>query len=172
MNTLNLLLATSDIRVGNLIENLLRQTCGDDTMLHCTRAAHVSEFTTFACEDNFDLVIFTPETLRPRPGNPAQNISTPDAITAVKTIKTLKSVPMIAVAVAAENEVQLSHSGVDVVLGRPFNCEQVKSAVRPFLPEPAPAIVELAQADDVVVGWKRFVRRMSGALAASRSLLP
>jgi hypothetical protein len=169
MHTLNLLLANSDRRVANLIETLVRDVCGDRSILHCTRTQRVDELTDHGSREPFDLIILSPEHLAPGPDRPAARISMREAITAIRTIKNFHTVPIIATAVSARNELALSEAGADLVLGLPFSCEQFKDAVRRFAPIPQETAV--IQPPPLPVGWKRTLQRLAGSFAFSRTWL-
>jgi len=169
MHTLNLLLANSDRRVANLIESLVRDVCGDRSILHCTRTVRVDELTEEGCREPFDLIILSPEHLAPGPERPAARISMREAVTAIRTIKNFRTVPIIATAVSGNNELALCEAGADLVLGLPFSCEELKSGVRRFapIPEEAPAIQE----SPLAAGWRRTLQRLAGTMAFSRTWL-
>jgi CheY-like chemotaxis protein len=169
MHMLNLLLANSDRQVANLIESLVRDVCGDRSVLHCTRTVRVDELTEEGCRGSFDLIILGPEHLAPGPDRPAARISMREAVTAIRTIKNFRTVPMIATAVSGQNELALSEAGADLVLGLPFSCEQLKAGVRRLAPIPQEPPV--LRESPLAAGWKRTLQRLAGSMAFSRTWL-
>jgi len=169
MRTLNLLLANSDRRVTNLIESLVRDVCGDHSVLHCTRTVRLDELTEQGSRQPFDLIILSPEHLAPGPDRPTSRISLREAVTAIRTIKNFRTVPIIAAGVSGKNEMALSEAGADLVLGLPFSCEELKAGVRrfsPILSEPQPV-----RESPLALGWKRTLQRLAGSMAISRTWL-
>jgi len=169
MYTLNLLLANSDRRVANLIESLVRDVCGERAILHCTRTVRVDELTEEGCREAFDLILLSPEHLAPGPDRPTARISMREAVTAIRTIKNFRTVPIIATAVSGQNVLALSEAGADLVLGLPFSCEELKAGVRRFarFPEEMPVMRE----SPLAAGWKRTLQRLAGTMAFSRTWL-
>src|SRR4051812_17011789 len=130
METFDLLLANSDRRVSNLIESLVRDVCRGDAIVNCTRVMRVDETLGEALDTKFDLIIINPENLAAAPGRPSAFASTTEATSTLRGIKSFRTAPIIAVAVSAQHEMLFSQAGADLVLGLPFNCEDLKSAVR------------------------------------------
>jgi hypothetical protein len=168
MHTLNLLLANSDCRIGNLIESLVRDVCGDRAVLHCTRALRVDELADNGARERYDLIILSPEQLAPGPDRPHARISIREATTVIRTLKNFHNVPILATTVA-KNQMALEEAGADLVLGLPFSCDEFKDGVRRLAPLPAAAPV--GQETPLAVGWKRTLQRLAGQLAFSRTLL-
>jgi hypothetical protein len=155
-----LLIGNSNLRVTNLIQSLVRGVCGAEVSLHSTRTQGVDEFVAQAVRHDFDLIIMNPENLQPAWRGTREFISINQAADAIRSIKTLRSAPIIAVAVSPENDLLLSESGADLVLGLPFNCEDLKEAALRFLPTPVQEqtfeIVRPSIASAFARGWERL----------------
>lgn len=140
MHTINVLIGNSNPRVTNLIYSLVRSVCGDSISVDCTRAMRVDEVLTQAIRNNFDIIIINPEDLCAAPERRRSIITIRQAVDAIRSIKTLRSAPVICVAVSPENELLFSEAGANQVLGLPFNCEELKEAVSRFLVFPEPEL--------------------------------
>jgi hypothetical protein len=169
MHTLNLLLANSDYRVGNLIESLVRDVCGDRAILNCTRTFRVDELADVGSREEFDLIVLSPEHLAPGPERLHIRISIREAISVIRMLKNFHNVPTIATAVSGKNQLALEEAGTDLVLGLPFSCEEFKDGVRRFVTLPTEAPV--TQETQMSVGWKRAFQRLAGQMAFSRTWL-
>jgi len=133
MKTVNLLLGNSEGRVNNLIEALMRDVCDNHAIVHSIRTARVDEFIRQGCEGDFDLAIVIPDNLLPDPSRRTALSSIGEAVRAFEAIKKQRYTPIIAVAVCAQYETLLSDAGADCVLELPFNCDQLKEAIRRLL---------------------------------------
>ena len=169
MHTLNLLLANSDYRVGNLIESLVRDVCGDRAILNCTRTFRVDELSEAGSREKFDLTVLSPEHLVPGPDRLHTRISIREAVTVIRTLKNFHKVPIIATAVSGKNQLALEEAGADLVLGLPFSCEQFKDGVRRFAP--LPTEVAVTPETQLSLGWKRTLQRLAGQMAFTRTWL-
>jgi len=167
MHNINLLIANSNNRVTNLIYSLVRAVGGENASVHCCTATRVDDFLAQAVRDNFDLIIINPEDLCAALERRRRNICINQAADAIRSIKTLKAAPIICVAVSPENELLLSEAGADLVLGLPFNCEDLKSAVGRLLIVPDEQVeataVKQSFASSCLRGWERLTESFSGS---------
>jgi CheY-like chemotaxis protein len=165
MHTINVLIGNSNPRVTNLIFSLVRSVCGDSVGVDCTRAMRVDEVLAQAVRNNFDLIIVNPEDLCAAPERRRSTITIRQAIDAIRSIKTLRSAPVICVAVSPENELLLSQAGANQVLGLPFNCEELKEAVGRFVVFPEPELearqTRQSFASAFLRGWEKFAAALS-----------
>ena len=97
----------------------------------------VDDLLTQAVRQDFDLIILNPEDLGSVPDRRRLTITIRQAVDAIRSIKTLRRAPILCVSVSPENELLFSEAGADLVLGLPFNCEDLKSAVTRFVTVPA-----------------------------------
>jgi hypothetical protein len=162
MHTINLLIGNSNPPVTKLIYSLVRSVCGDGISVDCTTAMRVDEFLTHAVRQNFDFIIINPEDLCSAPERRRATITLRQAVDAIRSVKTLRSAPIICVAVSGENELLFSEAGADVVLGLPFNCDDLKSAISRFLVVPETEVearaVRPTFASAFLRGWERFTQ--------------
>src|SRR5256714_4713197 len=146
MHTIKLLTGNSNPQVSNLIFSLVRSVCDHDVSVDCTQAMRVDEFLTQAVRQDFDLIIISPEDLSAAPDRRQLTITIRQAIDAIRSIKALRRAPILCVGVSPENELLFSEAGADLVLGLPFNCEDLKSAVSRFVVVPAISYEEVPPA--------------------------
>jgi DNA-binding response OmpR family regulator len=165
MHTINLLIGNANVRVTNLIYSLVSSVCGHHISLDCARVARVDDFLAEAIARDFDLIIMNPENLETGSDLFRGCISLREAEGAIRSIKTLRPSPIIAVAASPENELALSEAGADLVLGLPFNCEDLKSAVSRLLIMPEEqAEVAVAGPTTATNGFLRSWQRLTASL--------
>ena len=133
MKTLHFLLGSSEPRISNLIEVLIRDVCYNRALANCIRAARISDFLRLGGSDAFDLILVDPSGLLPGPNQRGARIPMPEMVRTIQTIRRQCVTPIIAISVAAQHEAALLEAGVEAVLGLPFHCEAVKVAVRDVL---------------------------------------
>jgi len=144
MRTLNLLLGTSDRRIGNLIEVMVRDLCFNRAVVNISRAGRIDEFIEQGKAVEFDLVIFAPDALLPAARQTVTSRSVALGLRQIRSVRTHQELPIIAISVSPDQELALTDAGSDCVLGLPFRFEDLKSAVRlylklPFETDEAPA---------------------------------
>jgi hypothetical protein len=169
MKTINLLLGNSDRRVSNLIEVLVRDVCYNQAVVNCIRAARVDELTYKSCHEEIDLIIFSPDSLLPAPRQAISLRSIGEGIRAIRALRNHQDLPIIAVASPAQHELLLTESGVDCVLGLPFNCDEVKGAVRRFLSLPELVEETTPEHSTSVGAWARGFQRLSQVFSFAKS---
>jgi hypothetical protein len=165
MHTFNVLIGNSNPRVTSLIYSLVRSVGGHSVSIDCTRATRVDEVLAQAVRNNFDLIIINPEDLCAAPERRRSTITIRQAVDAIRSIKTLRSAPIICVAVSPENELLLSEAGANQVLGLPFNCEEFKEVIGRFItfPEPEMEARQTRQSfgSALLRGWEKFAASLS-----------
>jgi hypothetical protein len=165
MHTFNVLIGNSNPRVTNLIYSLVRSVCGDSVSVDCSHATRVDEMLAQAVRNNFDLIILSPEDLCAAPERRRSTITIRQAGDAIRSIKTLRSAPVICVAVSPENDLFFSEAGANQVLGLPFNCDEFKETISRFIifPEPAVEARQTRQsfASAFLRGWEKFAASLS-----------
>lgn len=165
MHTFNVLIGNSNPRVTNLIYSLVRSVCGNSVSVDCTHVMRVDEMLAQAVRNNFDLIIISPEDLCAAPERRRSTITIRQAVDAIRSIKTLRSAPIICVAVSPENDLLFSEAGANQVLGLPFNCEEFKQTIGRFIVFPEPE-VEARQtrqsfASAFLRGWEKFAASLN-----------
>ncbi len=169
MHTISLLIANSNLRVTNMIEALVRAVCSRQTSLHSCRTPSVDEFLAEAVRQDFDLLIVNPENLSRSSQSVRPLISFREAGNAILSIKTLRSAPIIAVAVSPEHELSLSEAGADLVLGLPFNCDDLKSAVARLIIVPESQSSVNAIRPSFASGFMRGLERLTHSFSFSKT---
>jgi hypothetical protein len=169
MHTINLLIANSNFRVTNMIEALVRGVCTRETSLHSSRVSGVDEFLTLAVRDELDLIIVNPENLSRTAQSVRPLVSVREAENAIRSIKTLRSAPIIAVAVSPEHELALSEAGADLVLGLPFNCGDLKSAIARLIILPESQSSSTVVRPSFVSAFFRGVEQLTRSFSFSKS---
>ena len=123
----------------------------------------VDDLLTQAVRQDFDLIILNPEDLGSVPDRRRLTITIRQAVDAIRSIKTLRRAPILCVSVSPENELLFSEAGADLVLGLPFNCEDLKSAVSRFLVVPTTSYVEVAPARaSLAAAFMRGLGKLTG----------
>jgi hypothetical protein len=138
MKTINVLLASADRRTNNLIQTLVLDVCYNRAAVNCVQTARVDELLARGSRACFDLVIVGPGHLVAEPSRRSKIVSTAEVAQAVGTIKLHSTVPIIAVAVSAEDGFPLLQAGADGVLGLPFSGDALRAEVVRLLPLPPP----------------------------------
>ena len=169
MRTIHVLIGNSNLRVTNMIELLVRSVCDRQTCLDSTRAPHVEDFLAQAVRKQFDLIVFNPENLARSAERPRSFLTIRETENAIRSIKTLRSAPIVAVCVSPENEFHLSEAGADLVLGLPFNCDDFKSAVSRLILVPESATTENAIRPSFASGLRRGLEILTESFGFSRS---
>jgi hypothetical protein len=136
MRTLNLLLGTSDRRISNLIEVMIRDICYNRAVINISRVGRLDEFIERGKREAFDLVIFAPDALVPAGRQTVTPRSVALGLRQMRAVRTHQEMPIIAISVSPEQELPLTDAGTDCVLGLPFRFEDLKSAVRLYLKLP------------------------------------
>lgn len=161
MKTLNLLIGNFDRRISNLIEVMVLDVCYNRASVETTRTARLDELAHKACREEFDLMIFAPDSLLPAPGLAASSGRIIDAIRQVRQVRTPRKMPMIAIAVSPELELDLSNAGVDCVLGLPFHPEELKAAIQLRLNLPAARPEHAYEGDSFAAALIRGFQRLT-----------
>jgi DNA-binding NarL/FixJ family response regulator len=151
MKTLNLLIGNSDRSICNLVEVMVLDVCYNRATVKATRAVRIDELAHKACREEFDFMIFAPDSLLPAPGLEPCPQRVIEAVRQIRKVRTPRKMPILAFSASSEQEFPLSHAGVDCVLGLPFHPEELKAAVELRLSLPA-ARPEHAAATDNSLG--------------------
>jgi DNA-binding NarL/FixJ family response regulator len=161
MKNLNLLLANPDRRVNTLIEVMIRDLCYNRAIVNVITVTRLDEFTDLASRHDFDLAIVAPDSLRPPPKHAASPRLFPDAIRQIRERKNHYVLPILAMAVSPQNEMAVTSTGVDCVLGLPFRFDDLKSAVRSFWNLPEETIAESETRGVLAALWQRSLQRLT-----------
>lgn len=126
MKTLNLLLGSADRRINNLVLTATLDTCYNRATVECTRLCRLGEFVRHGCSEIFDMLVLAPAYLLPEheddPG-----VSPEQTVQAVCRVRNHRSVPLVVLAVPADNEVRLLEAGANAVMAPPFSSEKLKT---------------------------------------------
>ena len=133
MKTIHLLLGNSDRRLNNLVEVAVRDVCYDQAVVECYRTAKLDEFSHRGCCEDFDLVVFAPGHVLPGVVRKGPRDPIEDAVRAIRSIKEHRPVPILGIAVPADQELRILMAGCDNVFGAIFNDEVFKTEVRRVL---------------------------------------
>src|SRR5437867_2513575 len=109
MKSLNLLLGSSDRRVSNLIEVMIRDVCYNRAVVNFVRMMRIDQFIYQARQQDFDLIIVAPDSLLPAPRQAISPRLVAEGIRQIRTVR-VQSTPIIAIAVPAENEAALTEA--------------------------------------------------------------
>lgn len=161
MKNLNLLLANPDRRVNTLIEVMIRDLCYDLAVVNVTRVSRLDEFAHFATRHDFDLVIVAPESLQPAPKQAASPHIFQDAVRQIRHAKNPRVLPILAISVSSQNEMDFTAAGVDCVLGLPFRFDDLKTAVRNFWNLPQETTDEPSARGALAMLWQRGLQRLT-----------
>src|SRR5438874_5346771 len=88
MRNINLLLASADRRLSNLIEVQIRDLCYERAVVNCTKVTSLHEFARQGSWMGSDLMIVTPADLLPSEGQYESRVSVPAVAEAIRHIKT------------------------------------------------------------------------------------
>lgn len=150
MKTVNVLLASGDRRTNNFIQTIILDVCYNRAAVNCLPTARVDELLARGGREGFDLIILSPDHLVAEPSRRSRMVNKAEVAQAIGLIKRQRPVPVIAVAVSAEDELPLSQAGADGVLGVPFDGDALRREVQRLLPitdipvEPEPVRGSLA----------------------------
>ena len=140
MKTYHILIGNCEELLNDFIEALFREVCQGKAAVKFTRTARVGDFVQHACETEFDLIIQVPHNLSPELTAPTPIGLLGEGLRAVRTIKSKRPVPVIAIVALEERaryEPLLLEAGADCVLELPFEGDQLSSAVGRLLKLPA-----------------------------------
>jgi hypothetical protein len=140
METINVLLASTERRTNNLIQTVVLDVCYDRAAVNCLQTGRVDELQARGGREGFDLVVVCPGHLVAEPSRRSKTVTTAEAAQAIKRIKLWRSVPIIAVAVARDDEPLLLDAGADSVLGTPFNGDALRVELGRLLILPEPEV--------------------------------
>lgn len=130
MKTVKVLLGNSDRQMNNLIEATVLDVCYNQAVAQFTRTSRVGEFIDQARHGGFHLIILAPDNLLDDSTRRASFVPLAEVVRAIRSIKSQHSTALLAVGVPAAGEVPLWEAGVDIVLRRPLDPDQLKSEVR------------------------------------------
>ena len=147
MRTINVLLANNDRRTNNTIQAVILDVCYNQAAVNCVQTARLDELLKYGGRGGYQLVLVNPDNLIYESGGKNLRVRAEETALVVREIKQRHTVPVVAIAVRAEDEWCLSNAGADSVLVLPFDAELLGSEVRRVLrmrdfaqaPEPAKA---------------------------------
>ena len=130
MNTVYVLIANSDRRMNNLIEVAVRDVCYEQLQVECSITGRLDEALHRGRLENVGLIFLAPNHVVIGPPQRAIAASMNDATRGIQTIKSRRSVPIIAVGVRPDHELELLEAGADAVLGILFDREKLRFEIR------------------------------------------
>ena len=130
MNTVHVLIANSDRRMNNLIEVAVRDVCYEQMLVECAITGRLDDLLHRGCVDNLGLICMAPTHLVIGPPQRASSPSMEDAARCIQTIKSRRSVPIIAVGVRQDYEMLLLEAGANSVFGILFDGDKLRSEIR------------------------------------------
>ena len=139
MKTYHILIGNCEELLNDFIEVLFQEVCRGKAAVKFTKTARVGDFVQRACDTDFDLIIQVPHNLFPALTAPTPMALLGEGIRAVRTIKSKRPVPVIAIVALEERaryEPLLLEAGADCVLELPFEGDQLSSAVGRLLKLP------------------------------------
>ena len=137
MKTLHVLLASSDRAAMNRIEALVHDVCFERALVECTRTARVDDFEKLGSCGWLDLIVFSPDSLLSASQRNSRNIMR-EAIRSVREIRKRTLIPFIAFGVSEDDKTQVYEAGVEIVLGRLLESDQLRAELTGVLNLPAP----------------------------------
>ena len=136
MKTINVLVAGTDRRTNNLVQTVVLDVCYNRAAVNCVQTGRLDELLARGGREGFDLVVVASGHLSPEPSRRSKAVSPSEVAQVVRAIKSQRSVPIIAVAVSAEEQTALLRGGADGVLGTPLNGDALRAEVARLLPLP------------------------------------
>src|SRR5262245_32008579 len=130
MKTVRVLIANSDRRLNNLIEVAVRDVCYEQLLVECATTCRLDELLHRGCVDNVGLIFLAPTHVVIGPPHRATPATMDDATRCIQTIKSRRSVPIIAVGVRPDNEMILLEAGADSVFGILFDRDALRFEIR------------------------------------------
>ena len=134
-----MLLAGTERRTNNLVQTVVLDVCYNRAAVNCFQTGRVDELLARGGREGFDLVVVSSGHLSPEPSRRSKAVSSSEVAQVLRTIKSQRPVPIIAVAVSAEEQTALLQGGADGVLGTPLNGDALRAEVARLLPLPQPA---------------------------------
>lgn len=140
MKTVHVLLANSERRTNNLIEVALRDVCYDHALVQCAFTRRLDEALHRGSSEEFSMIFLAPDHLVSGPPQRASRCSTRDGAAAIRTLKSRRSVPIVAVGVRPHDELPLLEAGADRVFGVLFDSDSLRLETRRLLHLPEPVL--------------------------------
>src|SRR5438105_6259342 len=137
MKTLRVLLANSDRRINNLIEVAVRDVCFNHFSVECAATRRLDELLHRGCSDEFGLIFVVPDHLALGLPPRSPQVTLKDAAQAFSSLKSRRSVPIIAVGAGSQDKIALLEAGADEVFGVLFDRDEIRSEIRRVLKLPA-----------------------------------
>lgn len=131
MEKINLLLAHADRRASNRIEAMVLDVCYNQAAVHCARTGRVDGLLRHGSCEGFDLIIVAAHHLEA--SRRAVWAPIGEVARAIEAISRYHPTPVIAIGVPPEDEFLLRQAGVEIVLGHPFDLDELKAEVRRVL---------------------------------------
>ena len=139
MKTINVLLAGTERRTNNVIQTVVLDVCYNRAAVNCFQTGRIDELLARGGREGFDLLVVSSGHLSPEPSRRSKVVSPFEVAQVLRTIKSQRCVPVIAITLSAEEETALSQAGADGVLGTPLNSDALRAEVIRLLPLPQPA---------------------------------
>ncbi len=157
MKTVNLLIASSNRRINNLVEAAVHDVCYDQAVVQCIRVSGVDELLRASTCNWLDLIMVAPDALIPAQNRRAR-VTVEQTAKAIRVLKSQNSTPVLALEVAPENHLALLEAGADNAFAFPVDSEALKTEVRRLL-----SLAEQAE-PAAPGGWSLFLGFLRGAL--------
>jgi len=138
MNSVYVLLANSDRRTNNIIEVAIRDACYEQVHLECLTTFRLDEVLHRGCSDEFALIFLAADNLISGPPRYASHCGPSDVARAIRTIKKVRPVSIMAVGVLPQDEPLLLEAGAERVFGILLDRDELKAEVRRALNLPEP----------------------------------
>ena len=159
MNTIHLLLGSSDRRTANRIEVAVRDACYGQGVVEVYRSSRLDDFTQRGCIEGHDLIIFTPDYLLPGLVRKKPRDVIEEAVRAIESIKEHRQVPIIVIGISDDDQLRLLMAGADNTFPLLFNEDVLKGELRRVL-----ELAEPAQSGDTAT-LRRSTSSWSGLFA-------
>ncbi len=130
MNTVYVLIANSDRRMNNLIEVAVRDVCYEQLLVECSITSRLDEMLRQGCLDKVGMIFLAPNHVVIGPPQRAVAATMEEATRSIQTIKSRRSVPIIAVGVRSDCEMPLLEAGADSVFGILFDRDKLRFEIR------------------------------------------
>ncbi len=136
MKTLHLLLGGSERRWNTVIQTTVLDVCYNRAAVAWTHCMRPNEFVRQACCGCYEMIILDIDHLLAEPGRP--QLTSPELIQIVWTVRNQSPVPLIVVGATAELEYRFLEAGADAVLVGPLVTGELRNEIERQLALPEP----------------------------------
>ena len=130
MKSVYVLLANSNRRTNNLIEVAIRDACYEQVHIECLTTNQLDEVLHRGSSDEVELIFLASDNLVSGPPRHASHCSPADVSRAIRALKKMRSVCIMAVGVLPQDEPLLLEAGADKVFGLLLDRGDVRTEVR------------------------------------------